>query len=89
MSELALRDAALLAVEEINQSGGIAGRCLEAIVRDGASDAEVFAREARKLVREDGVSSIFGCWTSATRKAVKPVVESEDSLLWYPVQYEG
>jgi urea transport system substrate-binding protein len=89
MSEIALRDAALLAVQEINQSGGIAGRRLEAIVCDGASDPEVFAREARRLVRDDGVASIFGCWTSATRKAVKPIVEAEHSLLWYPVQYEG
>ena len=89
MSELALHDAALLAVDEINEKGGIAGRRLEAIVRDGASDPQTFAEQARRLVREDGVSSIFGCWTSATRKRVKPVVEAEHSLLWYPVQYEG
>jgi len=89
MSEVPLRDASLLAVNEINESGGIAGRRIEAIVRDGASDPEVFAREARRLIRDDGVISIFGCWTSAARKSVKEVVESEDSLLWYPVQYEG
>jgi urea transport system substrate-binding protein len=89
MSELPLRDAALLAVNEINEQGGIGGRRLDAIVRDGESNPDVFAREARRLVRDDGVSSIFGCWTSATRKAVKPVVEAERSLLWYPVQYEG
>ena len=89
MSEVPLRDASLLAVNEINHAGGIAGRRVEAIVRDGASDPETFAAEARRLIREDGVISIFGCWTSAARKSVKDVVESEGSLLWYPVQYEG
>jgi urea transport system substrate-binding protein len=89
MSEIALRDAALLAVDEINEVGGIAGRRLEAIVRDGASDPAIFADQARRLILDDGVISIFGCWTSASRKRVKPVVEAEHSLLWYPVQYEG
>jgi urea transport system substrate-binding protein len=89
MSELPLKDAAQLAVEEINRQGGVSGRTLEPIYCDGESDPEVFAREARRLIRDEGVASIFGCWTSATRKRVKAVVEAERSLLWYPIQYEG
>jgi urea transport system substrate-binding protein len=89
MSEIGVSRAVLAAVEEINQNGGILGRRLEPIVADGASDPKVFAKEADKLIRENGVEAIFGCWTSASRKEVKQVVENYGNLLFYPVQYEG
>jgi urea ABC transporter urea binding protein len=89
LSEAQLVNAAMLAVEEINQQGGVMGRPLRAIVEDGASDPMRFRERARKLVSEDRVTSIFGCWTSSSRKAVLPIVEQEDALLWYPMQYEG
>ncbi|MGE0445309.1 MAG: urea ABC transporter substrate-binding protein [Vicinamibacterales bacterium] len=89
LSELPLIDAAQLAVAEINREGGVLGRRLEAIVADGQSDPAAFAAAAERLIAEDGVSALFGTWTSASRKAVKPVVEREDHLLFYPLQYEG
>lgn len=89
LSEVSVKDAALLAIEEINQAGGILGRPVEAIVEDGASDLQTFARKAQQLLVEDGVSVVFGCWTSASRKAVLPIFEQYDGLLFYPVQYEG
>jgi urea ABC transporter urea binding protein len=81
--------ALVMAIEEINKLGGILGRPVRAIVEDGRSDARFFSDRAEKLVVSDKVSAIFGCFTSSSRKAVKPVVESHQSLLWYPVQYEG
>jgi urea transport system substrate-binding protein len=89
ISEVAVRDAALLAVEEINQRGGLLGRPVEAVVVDGESDWEVFAQEAERLIVEEQVEVIFGCWTSACRKTVRPVFERLNHLLIYPVQYEG
>jgi urea transport system substrate-binding protein len=89
ISETTVRDSTLMAIEEINAAGGIDGRLIEPIVEDGASDWPTFAEKARKLLLEDGVSVIFGCWTSASRKAVLPVVEENNGLLFYPVQYEG
>lgn len=89
MSEAPLVDAALLAVEEINARGGVLGRPVRMVVGDGQSDPGMFQRHARKLILEDKVAALFGCWTSSSRKAVKPVLEQEDALLWYPVQYEG
>ncbi|MCU7904750.1 MAG: transporter substrate-binding protein [Candidatus Thiodiazotropha sp. (ex Epidulcina cf. delphinae)] len=89
VSESALVDAAVMAVEEINQQGGVLGQRVEPVIEDGASDPQAFEQQARKLLVEDRVTTLFGCWTSASRKAVKPVVESAGSLLWYPVQYEG
>ena len=82
-------DAALLAVEEINVRGGILGRSVEAIVRDGASDPQKFAQGAASLIEVDQVASIFGCWLTPTRQAVKKIVEDADHLLWYPLLYEG
>jgi urea transport system substrate-binding protein len=79
----------LLAIEEINANGGIEGRKIEPIVVDGRSDWPTFAREAERLITEEQVSVVFGCWTSASRKTVKPVFERHDHLLFYPVQYEG
>lgn len=89
ISETTVRDSTLMAIEEINANGGIMGRMIEPIVEDGASDWPTFAEKARKLLQEDQVAVIFGCWTSASRKAVLPVVEENNGLLFYPVQYEG
>ncbi|MBI3359367.1 MAG: urea ABC transporter substrate-binding protein [Nitrospirae bacterium] len=89
ISETSVADATLLAIEEINQAGGVLGRPIEPIVVDGKSDWPTFAREAERLITQDAVRVIFGCWTSASRKTVKPVFEKYDHLLFYPVQYEG
>ncbi|MBZ0293706.1 MAG: urea ABC transporter substrate-binding protein [Anaerolineae bacterium] len=89
ISEVTVKDATLMAIEEINANGGVLGRPLEAIVEDGASDWPTFAEKARKLLLEDDVAVVFGCWTSASRKAVLPVFEENNGLLYYPVQYEG
>ncbi|MDR3766486.1 MAG: urea ABC transporter substrate-binding protein [Butyricicoccus sp.] len=89
ISETSVRDAELLAISEINAAGGVNGAQIEYIEEDGASEPSTFATKAEKLIDSDGVSTIFGCWTSSSRKAVKPIVEDYDALLWYPVQYEG
>jgi urea transport system substrate-binding protein len=89
ISERSLVDAVLLAVREINEDGGVLGRPIQPIIEDAASDWPTSAQKADKLIRDDRVSSVFGCWTSACRKAVLPVVERQDNLLWYAVQYEG
>ena len=89
ISETSVRDAELLAINEINAAGGVLGKQIQVIQEDGASEPQIFAERARKLIQNDKVATIFGCWTSASRKAVKPVVEETGALLWYPVQYEG
>lgn len=89
VSEVAVRDADLLAIEEINATGGVLGKKIQAVVEDGASDWPTFAEKAKKLIQRDKVACVFGCWTSASRKAVLPVFESNKALLYYPVQYEG
>ncbi len=89
ISESSVRDATLLAIEELNAAGGVLGRRLEPVVADGRSDWPVFAREAERLIAQEKVAVVFGCWTSASRKTVKPVFERLDGLLFYPVQYEG
>ncbi|MDP8971411.1 MAG: urea ABC transporter substrate-binding protein [Actinomycetota bacterium] len=89
ISEVAVRDAELLAIDEINAAGGILGKQLEPVVEDGASDWPTFAEKAQKLISVDGVATVFGGWTSASRKAMLPVFERNKALLWYPVQYEG
>jgi urea transport system substrate-binding protein len=89
ISETAVRDSTLLAIKEINEAGGVLGRQIEPIVEDGASDWPVFAEKSEKLLGPDQVATVFGCWTSACRKAVLPVFEGMDGLLFYPVQYEG
>lgn len=88
-SEQPLVDAALMAVDDINAEGGVLHRQVQAIIADGGSDPERFAQQAQKLITQDRVDTLFGCWTSACRKAVLPVIEAADTLLWYPVQYEG
>jgi urea transport system substrate-binding protein len=89
ISEISVKDATLLAVEEINAAGGVLGRPLEAVIEDGASDLQTFAQKAKQLLLEAQVAVVFGCWTSASRKAVQPAFEHGSGLLFYPVQYEG
>ena len=89
ISETAVHDAELLAIEEINAAGGVMGKQIEVVIEDGASDWPTFAEKARKLLQEDEVSVVFGGWTSASRKAMLPVFEANNGLLFYPVQYEG
>ncbi|PZG21177.1 urea ABC transporter substrate-binding protein [Micromonospora craterilacus] len=89
ISEVTVRDSIMLAIEEINAAGGVLGKKIQPIGEDGASDWPTFAEKAEKLIREDRVAAVFGCWTSASRKAVKPVFEKNKALLFYPVQYEG
>lgn len=89
MSESSVRDSELLAIEEINEAGGVLGKELVPVVEDGASDWPTFAERASKLLQQDDVPVIFGGWTSASRKAMLPVVENNNGLLFYPVQYEG
>ncbi|QDU39482.1 Sensory/regulatory protein RpfC [Maioricimonas rarisocia] len=88
LSEQPLLDAELMAVHEINKRGGVLGCPIEPIVADGASTPEEFAAQADRLL-SSGIRTLFGCWTSASRKAVRSVVEAAGGLLWYPVQYEG
>jgi urea transport system substrate-binding protein len=88
ISERSLVDATLLGLQEINDAGGLLGRPVEPVVVDGRSRALTFAGAARGLI-EQRVRAIFGCWTSSSRKLVKPVVERGDCLLFYPVAYEG
>lgn len=89
ISESPVKDSTLLAIQEINEAGGLLGKKIEAVIRDGKSDWPTFANEAEKLITEDKVSVVFGCWTSASRKTVKPIFEKHNHLLFYPVQYEG
>ena len=89
ISETTVVDAEELAIAEINANGGLLGKQIEAIKEDGASDWPTFAEKATKLIDQDKVAVVFGCWTSASRKAVLPVFEEKDHMLWYPVQYEG
>ncbi|MES0490327.1 MAG: transporter substrate-binding protein [Leptospirales bacterium] len=87
-SERPLISATQLALKEINASGGVLEHNIEHVIADGGSKAEVFANKANQLYK-DGIENIFGCWTSSSRKVVKDVVEKNNQLLWYPVQYEG
>ncbi len=89
ISEKTVADSLNLAVSEINAAGGVMGKKLEVIQEDGASEPKIFAEKATKLIQSDCVAAVFGGWTSSSRKAMLPVFESNDSLLFYPVQYEG
>ncbi|MGH9190319.1 MAG: transporter substrate-binding protein, partial [Acidimicrobiales bacterium] len=89
ISEVSVKDAEMLAIEEINSAGGVLGKKLEPKIEDGASDWPTFAEKAQKLISVDKVATVFGGWTSASRKAMLPVFEKNKALLWYPVQYEG
>ncbi|MCE8003191.1 transporter substrate-binding domain-containing protein [Billgrantia ethanolica] len=87
--ERTLHDAALMAIEEINDNGGIHGMRLRPYIEDPASDPATYADRARRLVLRDNCISVFGSYTSASRQAVLPVVEGRDNLYWYPTLYEG
>jgi len=89
ISETVLKDTVLMAVEEINAAGGVMGHKIEPVVVDPASNWPLFAEKARQLISQDKVAVTFGCWTSVSRKSVLPVFEELNSLLFYPVQYEG
>ncbi|MCL5974544.1 MAG: transporter substrate-binding protein, partial [Gammaproteobacteria bacterium] len=89
ISETGAQEAEKLAIKQINESGGILGRQIKVIQEDGASDWPTFAEKSRKLLRNDKVAAVFGCWTSASRKAVLPIFEQENGILYYPTFYEG
>ena len=89
ISETALKDVALMTIDEINAAGGVMGKKLEPVIVDPASNWPLFAEKARGLISQDKVSVVFGCWTSVSRKSVLPVFKELNSLLFYPVQYEG
>ncbi len=89
ISETTLKDTMLFLIDEQNKKGGLLGKKLEAVVVDPASDWPLFAEKARELISVNKVSAVFGCWTSVSRKSVLPVFEELNSLLFYPVQYEG
>ena len=89
ISETVLKDVALMAIDEINAKGGVLGKKLEPVVVDPASNWPLFAEKAKHLISQEKVAVVFGCWTSVSRKSVLPVFEQTNSLLFYPVQYEG
>jgi urea transport system substrate-binding protein len=89
ISETVLKDVALMAIDEINASGGVMGYKIEPVVVDPASNWPLFAEKARQLLTQDKVAAVFGCWTSVSRKSVLPVFEELNGVLFYPVQYEG
>jgi urea transport system substrate-binding protein len=89
LAEASVVDAEKLAIDEINAAGGVLGKKIVPVVEDGASDWPTFAEKARKLLGQDKVAAVFGCYTSASRKAVLPVFEQAKGLLYYPTYYEG
>ncbi|MFI5011382.1 MAG: urea ABC transporter substrate-binding protein [Hyphomicrobiales bacterium] len=89
ISETTLKDVMLMLIDEQNKKGGLLGKKLEAVVVDPASNWPLFAEKARELIGKDKVAAVFGCWTSVSRKSVLPVFKELDSVLFYPVQYEG
>ncbi len=89
ISETTLKDVMLMLIEEQNKKGGLLGKKLEAVVVDPASNWPLFAEKARELITQQKVSAVFGCWTSVSRKSVLPVFKELNSILFYPVQYEG
>ncbi|MBF6211261.1 urea ABC transporter substrate-binding protein [Nocardia puris] len=89
ISEVTVANSVKMAVNEINAAGGVLGKQIQLVLEDGASDPKTFAEKAEKLISSDCVAAVFGGWTSSSRKAMKPKFESLNSLLYYPVQYEG
>jgi urea transport system substrate-binding protein len=89
ISETTLKDVMLMLIDEQNKKGGLLGKKLEPVVVDPASNWPLFAEKARELISKDKVAVVFGCWTSVSRKSVLPVFKELDSILFYPVQYEG
>ena len=89
ISEITVANATQLAIDEINAAGGVMGKTISSVKEDGASDWPTFAQKAEKLIQQDKVVTVFGAWTSASRKSLLPVFEKYNSLLFYPVQFEG
>ncbi len=89
ISETSLRDVLMFTADEINAKGGVMGKKIELVIVDGASDWPTFAEKAKQLTEQDKVAVTFGCWTSVSRKYCLPVLEKNNALLFYPVQYEG
>jgi urea transport system substrate-binding protein len=89
ISELSMRDAEVMALEQVNAEGGLLGRKVEWVIADGRSDPDVFAQEARRLIETEKVSAIFGCWSAPSRRRVKQVVEQTGNLLFFASNYEG
>lgn len=89
ISKSVLKDTVLMLIDDQNKKGGLLGRKLEPIIVDPASNWDLFADKARELLTKEKVAVVFGCWTSASRKAVLPIFEQLNGLLFYPVQYEG
>jgi urea transport system substrate-binding protein len=89
ISETTLKDVMLMLIDEQNKKGGLLGKKLEPVVVDPASNWPLFAEKAKELIEKDKVAVVFGCWTSVSRKSVLPVFKEDDSILFYPVQYEG
>ncbi len=89
ISEAGSIQAEQLAIDQINAAGGVLGRKIKVIVEDGASDWPTYAEKSKKLLEQDKVAAVFGCWTSASRKAVLPIFERDNGLLYYPTFYEG
>src|SRR5437588_1265254 len=89
ISETTLKDVMLMLIDEQNKKGGLLGKKLEPVVVDPASNWPLFAEKARELISKAKVAAVFGCWTSVSRKSVLPVFKEKNSILFYPVQYEG
>lgn len=89
ISEVTVKNTEMMAIDEINAAGGVMGHKIVPVVEDGASDPATFAQKATKLITDDKVATVFGGWTSSSRKAMLPVFEKTKNLLWYPVQFEG
>lgn len=89
ISETTVSESLKMAADEINEAGGVNGKKLDVVTEDGASEPAVFAERSTRLIQQECVAAVFGGWTSASRKAMLPVFESNNSLLFYPVQYEG
>jgi urea transport system substrate-binding protein len=89
ISETPIKEAVLMAIDELNKAGGVLGRPVEPVTEDPSSNWDLFAEKSKKLLLQDKVATVFGCWTSVSRKSVLPVFEQHNGLLFYPVQYEG
>jgi len=89
ISEVTVKNAELLAIDQLNAHGGVLGKKIVPVVVDGESLPSTFAQKAQQLIQQDKVVTVFGGWTSASRKAMLPVFQEFHNLLWYPVQFEG
>src|SRR5579875_1878394 len=89
ISEVTVKNATILAIDQINSQGGVLGKKIVPVVAESSTNPAIFSQKAQKLIQEDKVVTVFGGWTSASRKAMLPVFERFHSLLWYPVQFEG